>query len=347
MTRYFSLPLTYLLLVASALFGQVGTINNYYQPGSPYPTYSTTTVGGQTVPSVYDYGGILNTMAQFPSPQFPSPQFPSVSTPTSSIYGYGSSIYNPGYVPVTYTQPAPVATPPLATPVGTATTLTPALTNQTIGAATLQQVYPQPAVPRPTAPQVAQAPVRPPLTLQLAPVQTVLPPERYYPGLATIKNGHWVVNDLFYGLPFNIGVKIDLLRPSDKFVPLDVVALQNRVKGILGGAGIVTEAIVYPCAPPTPIFNVIIMAYPCDRKCVGFITAQLLEPAKPSRIDVDINGVWQAVTWERQSLVVSACETFEAEVGNNLARLASEFSRVFKFYHPPVETPCFDVVGYP
>src|SRR5262249_55362904 len=95
------------------------------------------------------------------------------------------------------------------------------------------------------------------------------------------------------------------------------------------------------CSPPLPMFYVLIMAYPCDKRCVGFVSAQLYEVAKPERIDIDLNGVWQTITWERQALVASSCDDFANEVGMTIDEIAAAFADRFQFYHRVEERLCF------
>lgn len=209
----------------------------------------------------------------------------------------------------------------------------------------LQQVYPQPAKPLVTPPgQQSPPPLSGmPLLLREAPLQEVEPPAVLTPGLATIKNGQWVTSDFFYNLPENIGLKVEFLKPQNKVLPINEASIEQNIREILEQASIITETQHIPCEPPLPIYHVIVMAYPCGTRCVGFVTAQLYERGQPQRIDVDINGIWQLVTWERQAMVASSCDDFGSEINDTIAGMTQAFADSFRHYHPQDMVPCFDV----
>ena len=204
----------------------------------------------------------------------------------------------------------------------------------------LQELYPIPS--QPTAQNQPQ-PLNTPsssLLLQPVPYETIAPPTTYLPGIATIKDKQWMVSDYLYNLPPNIGIKVEVIKPGGKYIPLAAERAENRIAEIFQEAQI-NPPLIYECQPPLPMFYVLVMVYPCDRRCVAFVTAQLYEIAKPARIDIDLNGVWQAVTWERQTLVASSCEDFAHEVMAAIEDIVYAFTNRFNFYHPPLERPCY------
>ena len=203
-------------------------------------------------------------------------------------------------------------------------------------------MYPQPANPNVSA--AAPLPQAPPLQVTLPPYEYIAPPQSYQPGLATIKDRQWAVSDFLYKLPPNINVQVEVIKPVSQYLPVSQEQLERRITDIFQNSGINTTPDLVDCRPPLPMFYVIFMGYSCGRHCVGVVTAQLYEDAKPSRIDVDLNGVWQTITWERQVLVASACDDFSIEVGLAVDDLANKFADRFKYYNPPLERPCFPPV---
>jgi hypothetical protein len=212
------------------------------------------------------------------------------------------------------------------------------------GPTLLQQTYQQPALPNVPSQPGAQAPA--PFAYQATPFESIAPPDSYLPGLATINEKKWMVSDYLYNLSSNIGIKVDVLKPEKKYIPLSSDMLQKRVAGVFEEAKINTNALLVNCQPPLPMFYVLVMVYPCEKRCVGFVTAQLYEIAKPERVDLELNGVWQTVTWERQALVASAWDDFAEEVAKALEEIASAFTSKYTYYHPPLERPCYPVSPY-
>lgn len=375
------------LLAPLSLAAQVRTtINNAYSQG--YPVSSSVSSGGNVTTSYYDpYGaGYQFPSSQFPSTQFPSASTPTPANYYASAAAQqGAALPPVTFSTAATTVPgapaAPftstVSTPTYGTinPVGVTTTgyspyypnypTTPTATTSLIPSTVLQQGYPQPAFPGTgysgggygTAPTGFSS-VRPPqvtatetpanLVIAQFPLQVVAPEEKYAPGLATIKNGRWVVNHVFYNLSPYIGVKVELIKPEDRYTPLSDKQLDEIVRRVFSESRLSTEGFIPPpCSPVLPMFYVVVMAYPCERSCIAMVTAQLYENAKPRRVDFDINGVWQMISWEQQALVVSACEDFEQEVGQTIEKMAREFGQSFMAANPLDETPCFNTVNVP
>jgi hypothetical protein len=67
--------------------------------------------------------------------------------------------------------------------------------------------------------------------------------------------------------------------------------------------------------------------------------------AQPKRINADLNGIWQLVTWQRQVLVASNCEEFNQQISDVIAELTRAFGECFKYYHPVPVEPCFNISG--
>ena len=132
----------------------------------------------------------------------------------------------------------------------------------------------------------------------------------------------------------HIGIEVEIIKPQGKYVPLSEGQLKQRIASLFQDADIDPVAIQMNCQPPLPMLYVLIMAYPCDKRIVGFISAQLYEEAKPMRIDMDLNGVWQTITWERQALVAAADKDFTQEVQETVTEMIISFTDRFKYYHP-------------
>jgi hypothetical protein len=206
----------------------------------------------------------------------------------------------------------------------------------------LQTLYPQPANPPTSQPSYGSSKAASPgLKFNPKPYETPALPDSYLPGIATIKDGKWVVSDFLYNLTPNIGIKIEIIKPNGQYVPLSEKLLEQVVTNVFQDANIAPSAIQVNCQPPLPLFYVLVMAYPADKRIIGFISAQLYEEAKPIRIDMDLNGVWQTITWERQALVASATEEFTQEIHETLKEMVLSFTNRYKYYHPKDERSCF------
>jgi hypothetical protein len=283
-----------------------------------YPTYPST----QTYTSYPSTQATTSTQTYPPITYQNSLTAPPVTNPATSLPG----------------QPSTISTGLPGQPTSSQSTL-PGNSTTPTSPSLLQSLYPQPAVPpSPNAP--VQAP-SPGLKFNPKPFENISGPESYLPGIATIKDKKWVVTDFLYNLTPNIGVKVEIIKPQGKYIPLSEGQLEQRIANLFQDADIDPVAIQMNCQPPLPMLYVLIMAYPCDKRIVGFISAQLYEEAKPMRIDMDLNGVWQTITWERQALVVAADKDFTQEVHETVTDMIVSFTERFKYYHPVDERECF------
>ncbi len=230
------------------------------------------------------------------------------------------------------------------------TSLTGGQTSVPASGTLLQQIYPQPAATTPLTTTTTAGtttynatPTPAPFNIPQISLESVGPPEVITPGLATINKGKWVTADFFYNLPLNIGVKVEVIRPQNKYVPISGDLIERQIKDLFQQNNITPEPQEYDCEPPSPIYHVLIMAYPCENRMVGFLTIQLLELGRPKRIDEDLNGIWQVVTWQRQELIASNYDEFTQQITGSIKSITQRFIDTYNLYHPIDQEPCFNV----
>lgn len=297
----------------------------------------------QTVVQNYSTYPTTQTYTSYPSSQsYSSTQaYPSESYSTYPTVTYQNSLTTPPITNPANTLPGMSSTTTTGLP-GQPTSSQSVLPGNSTTPTTptlLQSLYPQSAMPPPPNGPV-QGP-GPGLKFNPRPFENISGPDSYLPGIATIKDKKWVVTDFLYNLTPNIGIKVEILKPQGKYIPLSEGQLEQRIANLFQDAYIEPQAVQMNCQPPLPMLYVLIMAYPCDKRIVGFISAQLYEEAKPVRIDMDLNGVWQTITWERQALVTASDKDFTQEVHETLTEMILSFTERFKYYHPADERECF------
>lgn len=265
------------------------------------------------------------------------------NSPQSYQSTYNQQLTNPSQVYTNTTKNNPAGTANLP---GNDTSLIPTATQL------LEQVYPPPPQQQTTGQQTAtstqaganQQPETPKAPLKVIPWQdqNVAPLESWLPGIATIKGEKWIVSDYFYNLSSDISIKIDIVHPRETRIPISEMTIDKIIRSGFESANIRPQAAQVLCQPALPTLYVLVMAYPCERSCVGFVSMQLFEKGKPSRIDVDLDGVWQIVSWARQGMVVSSCEEFPKEISSQIEEILDSFLKTFQFYHAPEhKRPCF------
>ncbi len=329
-----------LIMATGKLYSQTQTQTQEYSYGSSpppiiYQNSSTSLPGAPTTPS-----------SGLPSlPSSNTSTLPGQSSPSPIIYQ--NSLTAPPVINPSTSLPGAPTTPSSGLPglPSSNTSTLPGLPMSSSTGSLVQTLYPQTAPTQSysyqqTGPQFG-TPKSPGLKFNPKPYETPAPPTSYLPGIATINEGKWMVSDFLYNLTNNIGVKAEIIKPQGQYIPLSEQLLEQLVAKMFQDANIEPSAIQMNCQPPLPMFYVLVMAYPLDNRIVGFISVQLYEEAKPIRIDMDLNGVWQTITWERQALVASSTEDFAQEINETLKELVLAFTTKFKYYHPADERSCF------
>lgn len=320
--KFWLAPVTLSLVFATSAEAQTVITNAPYYPPSAFTStsYSSTTTQSTESPPPIIYQNSLTT--------------PPITNPSASLPGAPIS-------PSSWGLPGLPSNSPAVLPGNSTTPQAPTL---------MQSIYPQggaqPGTPQQQQPQPAylsQQQQQPGGTFNFTPLpyEVIEPPKHYLPGIATIKDKRWITTDFLYNLSSNIGVKVEILKPQGQYIPLSESLLAQRISDLFQSSNITPSVVAMNCQPPLPMFYVSIMAYPCDRRIVGFVSAQLYEQAKPQRIEVDLNGVWQTITWERQAMVAAATNDFAHEVNEVLSQMVESFTGKFKYYHPVAERKCF------
>ncbi len=347
--NYYNAPSQYQLPGSAAMPGNTPFTNSPTQPYSQTsatttygaPAYGTTTYGvpayGTTTYGVPSNGTTTYAAPSYGTTTYAAPTYgtttygtPTYGTPAYGSTSYGTPAYGNNYYPQPYTGPS--AFPTTGAPVTNVSTAftTPIKTSSGV-------LSPQPGTQIASTPQVNFTPI----TIPVPAFAQVDPPETWAPGLATIKDSKWTITDFLYNLPYNIGIKVVVVKPEDKYLPLSDKLLEKRVTDIFADAYLTPTPAPVTCEPPLPLYHVTIMAYPCDRRCVGVVTAQLYEVVQPQRIDQDLSGVWQAITWERQELVASSCEEFAQEIEATVTSMTQAFTWQYNRFNPIPERRCF------
>lgn len=285
--------LLYLPLVADPVVPRLPTSSgnpNVYAPAStPYtPPYSYSyTEGPNIITNFYDpnagpsAGPGLSTTpldARFNAPlgtpwQAPTPVVPIYSGPQSV---YTNTLQATGTGTVGYGSSLPTATPP------------------------------KPA----TAPSLPPGPTSSTLARIAAKEKKLLShyeePTYFFPGLVRYSIDRWVGNDYLYDLPSNIGVVIELIVPPELTTMFNSEKMRDQVNAIFTDAGISPLAESIGDKPPLPFFNLVAFVVAVDDNYVLSLSGRLFEQVKLPRNNFQLSGIWQAITWEKQDLVVTS-----------------------------------------
>jgi hypothetical protein len=164
------------------------------------------------------------------------------------------------------------------------------------------------------------------------PAQHVEEPTYTFPGLLAKIGNRWVGNDYLYDLHRNIGVVVEVITNEGREIPVDKEGLKEMVKEIFMHVELVPESLASENTPPLPFFHILIFVSPAENSNVAFVSGRLFEDALLARYGLDPIGTWQAITWEKQDLVITSPLQFSEQLKKSVANIAQTFADKVIFY---------------
>lgn len=177
--------------------------------------------------------------------------------------------------------------------------------------------------------------------------------EYAYPGVVVLRNNSWQGSDNIYNIAKNIAVGVDISVASAEGPPFPVKeeTIRARVAAIFQDAGITPSAnnnsgASSPLAAdsggvtgyaeqnvkaPLPLFMVVLIVQPINKGYAVYCAANLFEEVDVKRVRLD-EGVWQAITWERQHLVVGSTEEIPYHISRCVDDLAYSFVKLYRYF---------------
>lgn len=157
-------------------------------------------------------------------------------------------------------------------------------------------------------------------------------PTYTYPGLLAKLGRRWVGSDYLYNMHQNIGIVIEVVLQEGKDISVDKDGLKGIIADAFGRIGLVPEALASENTPPLPFFHVLIFAFPSENSTVAFVSGRLFEDALLARYGLDPIGTWQAISWEKQDLVVTSPMQFDAQLKKSVSNIAQTFTERVEMY---------------
>jgi hypothetical protein len=153
-----------------------------------------------------------------------------------------------------------------------------------------------------------------------------------HPGILVYLNGEWQGSDHLLNLLSNIGVYVTILKPQDETLNITQEQLQNEVVKIFEKANIKPLTLAAEGKPPLPAFEIEIFLYPIEKGYAACCAGRLFESVFLDRFKMDSNMAFQAITWEKQSLIVGPKSTFAEQLTKNIQEIAAAFTERFQAY---------------
>jgi len=192
------------------------------------------------------------------------------------------------------------------------------------------------------AAQKAQTQPQKPKQPTTTPQKTLLPPaqplsvseEGLYtdPGIVAFQDGKWVGSDHLYNISSNISINVEVVKPPNFNINITEAALKERIAAIFRTAGITPQAEPQQDLPPLPLFHMIVFIYPIPNGIVACCDGRLFEAVTLDRVRLQKGVTWQAITWNKQNLLVSALEQGPEQINQSVDTIATLFTDRYKYF---------------
>lgn len=84
--------------------------------------------------------------------------------------------------------------------------------------------------------------------------------------------------------------------------------------------------------PPLPFLHVLIMVNPIEKGYVAYFGLRLFESVEIKRVVLEPDTAFQAITWEKQTLLIASTEDFKKEMSNLTKELTEDFISRYNYY---------------
>lgn len=180
---------------------------------------------------------------------------------------------------------------------------------------------------------------KPPVQEQKPIYQKKLPPPLgpqtlayFHPGIIVFKDGSWQGSDHLLNISNVIGLYVEILRaPGDK-LELSQEQVRSRVDKIFAQAGISTASVGNMDQPPLPAFQIKIFLYPIERGYAAYCEGRLFESVYLKRFNLDPGMAFQAITWERETLIVSPTDKTLEYLDKQIEEIANSFVELYHIF---------------
>jgi hypothetical protein len=177
-----------------------------------------------------------------------------------------------------------------------------------------------------------------PLSHSLVPPPVSVPgtPNYPYPGLLVMMNGKWFGSDYLYNMPHDIGIVIEVIKPGSKDVEINTEGLRNDIIEVFATDNINPQSMAIGNDPPLPFFHLLIFAYPDENQYTAAIAGRLFEKVKLPRLDFNLPGTIQAITWEKLDLIITSETQFPDQLSAAVTEIAKAFVKRVRYYEEQI-----------
>lgn len=153
------------------------------------------------------------------------------------------------------------------------------------------------------------------------------------PGIATNQGGQWVGSEHLYNLSPNIGIFPELVMQPGLPISITEISIREKLIPILRTGGVNATPLLVGKSP-LPFLHVLVMITPIDKGYVAYCAIRLFEEIQNKRVFLPAEVIWQAITWEKQELILAPTEQIQEEIEKTLVNLAQAFADRYRLKQP-------------
>lgn len=166
------------------------------------------------------------------------------------------------------------------------------------------------------------------------------------PGTVAFQGGSWVGSDHLYNLGDRLGLTVELISPAP--MELNDTLLREYILKKLTGNNlevISMDSSVTGSLPP--YLHFLVMAYPIEKNIIVYVGLRLFEPVDLQRVKLGKEVIFQAISWERQTMIETTDENVSGEIKNTVDDLTNTFIEKWKYFERLKAKPHSEPVNQP
>lgn len=153
-----------------------------------------------------------------------------------------------------------------------------------------------------------------------------------HPGILVFLNGRWEGSDHLFNISSHIGVYVSIIKPQNEDLDITEHQIQQEIEKLFSQVHIQPQTLTLMGRPPLPAFEVEIFVYPIEKGYTAFCQGRLFESVILERFKMDPNMAFQAITWEKQQLIISPKFQFAEQLLNTVREITTTFTERYQVY---------------
>jgi uncharacterized coiled-coil protein SlyX len=154
----------------------------------------------------------------------------------------------------------------------------------------------------------------------------------FHPGILVSRNGRWEGSDHLLNVSNNIGVYVTFVKLANEALDLTETQIKQQIEKIFEKVNIRPGTMVAEGRPPLPVFEMEILLYPVERGYVACCNGRLFESVTLERFILGPDMAFQAITWEKQSLIVASKAQFIDQLQKSIQAIAEAFAERYQAF---------------